>query len=74
MFMLFFGVTLGQLVAALSPSIQVAVLFNPLLGLILATFCGVTIPYSTLLGFWKWLYQLNPYTRAVSAILATELQ
>lgn len=96
-FMLFFGVSLGQLVAALSPSIQVlhiiffrsdssvehnslflfkvAVLFNPFLGLVLATFCGVTIPYPTMMHFWKvWLYQLVPYTRTLAAMVSTELQ
>ncbi|TFK70455.1 hypothetical protein BDN72DRAFT_896460 [Pluteus cervinus] len=73
-FMLLFGVSLGQLVAALSPSIQVAVLFNPFLGLVLATFCGVTLPYPTMINFWKsWLYQLDPYTRTLAAMVSTEL-
>src|SRR6185369_11867206 len=81
-FMMGFGVSLGQLVAALSPSVQVrishvvllfflkifqvAVLFNPFLALVLATFCGVTIPYPTMIHFWKsWLYYLDPYTRTL---------
>ncbi|KAF6754266.1 ABC-transporter [Ephemerocybe angulata] len=73
-FMVLFGVTLGQLVAALSPSVQVAVLLNPFLGLVLATFCGVTIPYPTMMKFWRsWLYQLNPYTRTLAAMVSTEL-
>ncbi|KAJ3509385.1 hypothetical protein NLJ89_g5251 [Agrocybe chaxingu] len=73
-FMLLFGVTLGQMVAALSPSIQVAVLFNPFIGLVLATFCGVPIPYPTMNSFWRaWLYELNPYTRTVAAMVSTEL-
>jgi len=73
-FMLLFGVTLGQMVAALSPSIQVGVLFNPFIGLVLATFCGVTLPYPTMIRFWRsWLYQLNPYTRTLSAMVSTEL-
>ncbi|KAF9011150.1 pleiotropic drug resistance ABC transporter [Cyathus striatus] len=77
MFMMLFGVSLGQLVAALSPSVQrrkVAVLFNPFLGLVLATFCGVTIPYPTMARFWRsWLYQLVPYTRSLAAMVSTEL-
>jgi ATP-binding cassette subfamily G (WHITE) protein 2 (SNQ2) len=74
LFMLLFGVTLGQMVAALSPSVQVAVLFNPFIGLVLATFCGVTIPYPTMIGFWRsWLYQLNPYTRTLASMVSTEL-
>ena len=70
-----FGVTLGQLIAAISPSIQIAVLFNPFLALVLTTFAGVTIPYPTMAKFWRsWLYQLTPYTRMLSAMLSTELQ
>ena len=92
LFMLLFGVTLGQMVAALSPSVQVgplirflwyhstlylqvAVLFNPFIGIVLATFCGVTIPFPTMAHFWKsWLYQLDPYTRTLAAMVSTELQ
>jgi ABC-type multidrug transport system permease subunit len=71
----FFGVTLGQLIAALTPSVQVAVLFNPFVMVVLSTFCGVTIPYPSLISFWRsWLYELNPLTRVLGATLATELQ
>ncbi|KAG9313864.1 pleiotropic drug resistance ABC transporter [Chiua virens] len=73
-FMELFGVSIGQLVAALSPSIQIAVLFNPFISMVLAMFCGVTIPYPTMASFWRdWLYQLVPYTRVLSAMLSTEL-
>ncbi|KAJ7103152.1 ABC-2 type transporter-domain-containing protein [Mycena belliarum] len=71
--MMVFGVTLGQLVAAISPSIQVAVLFNPFLVLVLTTFCGVTIPHVSSSFWWTWLYQLVPYTRSLSAMVSTEL-
>ncbi|KAJ7292923.1 ABC-2 type transporter-domain-containing protein [Mycena rebaudengoi] len=71
--MVMFGVTLGQLVAAISPSIQVAALFNPFLGLVLTTFCGVTIPHVSDSFWWTWLYQLVPYTRSLAAMLSTEL-
>ncbi|KAF8963959.1 ABC-2 type transporter-domain-containing protein [Flammula alnicola] len=74
LFMLLFGVTMGQMVAALSPSIQVAVLFNPFLAVVLSTFCGVTIPYPTMIKFWRsWIYQLDPYTRTLAAMVSTEL-
>ncbi|RDB29035.1 ABC transporter G family member 11 [Hypsizygus marmoreus] len=73
-FMLLFGVSLGQLVAAISPSVQVAVLFNPFIGLVLSTFCGVTIPYPALIKFWRaWIYHLDPYTRTLAAMVSTEL-
>ncbi|KAF7303089.1 Pleiotropic drug resistance ABC transporter protein [Mycena kentingensis (nom. inval.)] len=42
--MMMFGVTLGQLIAAISPSIQVAALFNPFLTLVLTTF--LSLPWS----------------------------
>lgn len=70
-----FGVSLGQLIAAISPTIQIAVLFNPFLGLVLTTFAGVTIPFPTMASFWRsWLYELTPYTRVLAAMLSTELQ
>ena len=73
-FVEFFGVTLAQLVGALSPSIQIAILFNPLLATILTTFCGATIPYPDI-GKWArtWLYYLDPFTRVVSSMISTEL-
>jgi len=73
-FLMLFGVALGQLVAAVSPSIQVAALWNPFLALILGTFCGVTLPYPTMISFWKsWMYELTPYTRTIAAMVSTEL-
>ena len=73
-FVEFFGVTLAQLVGAISPSIQIAVLCNPLLATILMTFCGVTIPYPDI-GTWArtWLYYLDPFTRVMGAMISTEL-
>ncbi|OSD06180.1 hypothetical protein PYCCODRAFT_1384259 [Trametes coccinea BRFM310] len=68
-----FGVSLGQFIGAISPSMQVAPLFNPFIILVLSTFCGVTIPYPTLATYWRWLYQLSPYTRLTSAMVSTEL-
>ena len=67
--------SLGQLIASISPSIQIASLFTSPVSIILSNICGVTVPYPTLGKFWKdWLYQLNPFTRMVGAMLATELQ
>jgi hypothetical protein len=90
-----FGVSLGQLVAAITPSVQVGILFDPFIMVILTTFClytfdlrgnptlsvsafssgGVIIPYPNLAHTWRvWVYQLNPFTRLLSAMLSTELQ
>ncbi|KAI9446228.1 ABC-2 type transporter-domain-containing protein [Lactarius indigo] len=69
-----FAVTLGQLIASISPSIQIASLFTSPVSIILTNVCGVTIPYPTLSKFWRaWLYPLDPFTRMVGAMLATEL-
>jgi len=74
LFMEFFGVTFGQLVAALSPSIQVASLVNPFLALIMTTFCGVTIPFPSMPTWARsWLYYLVPFTRTLGAMVPTEL-
>ncbi|KAI0031252.1 ABC-2 type transporter-domain-containing protein [Vararia minispora EC-137] len=74
LFVEYFGVTLGQVIAVLTPSIQVAVLFNPFIMVVLTTFCGVTIPYPSMISFWRsWLYELNPFTRVLAASLSTEL-
>jgi len=73
-FLELFGVSLGQLVAAVTPSVQVGILFDPFIMVILTTFCGVIIPYSSLANTWReWVYQLNPFTRLLSAMLSTEL-
>ncbi|KAG9049168.1 hypothetical protein FS837_010987 [Tulasnella sp. UAMH 9824] len=70
-----FGVSMAQAVAALLPSIKVAVLTNMPITLILTTFAGVTIPYPNLAKFWKsWLYELSPFTRVVAGLVVTELQ
>lgn len=39
-----YSVTLGQALAALSPSIMIAALFNPFLLVLFSVFCGVTAP------------------------------
>jgi ATP-binding cassette subfamily G (WHITE) protein 2 (SNQ2) len=70
-----FAVSLGQLIASITPSIQIAALFTSPVSIILTNICGVTVPYPTLGKFWRdWLYQLDPFTRMVGAMLATELQ
>ncbi|KAI0323043.1 ABC-2 type transporter-domain-containing protein [Amylostereum chailletii] len=70
----YFGVTLGQVIASVTPTVQVAVLFNPFIMVVLSTFCGVTIPYPSMNSFWRsWLYELNPFTRVLGATVSTEL-
>jgi len=69
-----FGVTLGQAIASLFPTIKLALLTNPPLSVILTTFAGVTIPYPQLAKFWKYtMYQISPYTRVVAGLTVNEL-
>ncbi|KAL7416554.1 putative ATP-binding cassette transporter [Mrakia frigida] len=69
-----YSVTLGQAVAAISPSIMVAALFNPFLLVVFSLFCGVTIPFPQIPFFWrKWMYDLDPFTRLISGLVSTEL-
>ncbi|KAK4686950.1 ATP-binding cassette, subfamily G (WHITE), member 2, PDR, partial [Tremellales sp. Uapishka_1] len=70
-----YSVTLGQAVAALSPSIVIAALFNPFLLILFSIFCGVTIPAPNLIYFWRvWMYQLDPFTRLISGLIVNEMQ
>lgn len=70
-----YAVTLGQAVAALSPTILIAALFNPFLLVLFSIFCGVTAPPPTLPYFWrKWMWPLDPFTRLISGLVSTVLQ
>ncbi|KAF7906308.1 hypothetical protein EAF00_000587 [Botryotinia globosa] len=70
-----FSVTLGQMVAALTPSPFISALVNPFIIITFALFCGVTIPKPQIPKFWRaWLYQLDPFTRLIGGMVVTELQ
>ena len=69
-----FAVTLGQAIAAISPSIYIASLFNPFVIVVLSLLCGVTIPYPNMPAFFKdWLYWINPLTYLVSGLTTNEM-
>ncbi|KAJ2991707.1 hypothetical protein NUW58_g2420 [Xylaria curta] len=69
-----FAVSLGQVLAAISPSPFVSSQYDPFIVITFALFCGVTIPYPQMPGFWKaWLYQLDPFTRLISGTITTAL-
>jgi ATP-binding cassette, subfamily G (WHITE), member 2, SNQ2 len=69
-----FSVTLGQMVAALTPSSFISMLLNPFIIIVFALFCGVTIPKPRIPKFWRaWLYQLDPFTRLIGGMVVTEL-
>ncbi|KAI0155258.1 ABC-2 type transporter [Xylariaceae sp. FL1272] len=69
-----FAISLGQVLAAISPSAFVSSQYDPFIVITFALFCGVTIPYPTMPYFWKvWLYQLDPFTRLISGTITTAL-
>ncbi|KAF8758293.1 ABC transporter [Rhizoctonia solani] len=69
-----FSVTLGQMLAALTPSVYIASLLNPFILVTFSLFCGVTIPKASMPKFWRaWLYHLDPFTRMISGLVSTEL-
>ncbi|KAF8743104.1 ABC transporter, partial [Rhizoctonia solani] len=69
-----FSVTLGQMLAALTPTVYIASLLNPFILVTFSLFCGVTIPKASMPAFWRaWLYHLDPFTRLISGLVSTEL-
>lgn len=56
-----FAISLGQLIAALTPSTTVAALLNPFVFSTLNLFCGVMMPKVSMPKFWSsWMYWLDP--------------
>lgn len=69
-----FAVSLGQLLAAISPSSFVSSQYDPFIVITFSLFCGVTIPYPQMPAFWRaWLYELVPFTRLISGTITTAL-
>ncbi|KAK3332194.1 ABC-2 type transporter-domain-containing protein [Cercophora scortea] len=69
-----FSVTLGQCLAALTPSMFISSQFDPFIMITFALFCGVTIPAPQMPAFWRaWLYQLDPFTRLIGGMAVTAL-
>lgn len=69
-----FSVTLGQGLAALTPSLFISSQFDPFIMITFSMFCGVTIPAPQMPKFWHaWLYQLDPFTRLISGMVTTAL-
>lgn len=69
-----FAVTLGQMIAALTPTPLISAYINPFVIITFALFCGVTVPRPQIPKFWRvWLYELNPFTRLIGGMVVTEL-
>ncbi|KAG9324330.1 hypothetical protein KVV02_006576 [Mortierella alpina] len=69
-----FAITLGQWIAAWTPSTQIAALLNPFIISTMNLFCGVVMPYASMPKFWRsWLYWLDPYHYIVEGLVVTQL-
>ncbi|PWY78260.1 hypothetical protein BO70DRAFT_397509 [Aspergillus heteromorphus CBS 117.55] len=65
-----FYVGLGQFIAAFSPSPLFASLLVPTFFTFVVSFCGVVVPYSSLVHFWRsWMYWLTPFHYLLEAFL-----
>ncbi|TBU44086.1 pleiotropic drug resistance ABC transporter [Dichomitus squalens] len=64
--------TIGQAVAAMAPSAEIAALLFSFLFSFVLTFNGVLQPFR-LLGWWKWMYHLSPFTYLVEGLLGQAL-
>ncbi|KAI1314533.1 hypothetical protein EDD11_002008 [Mortierella claussenii] len=69
-----FAISLGQLIAALTPSTTVAALLNPFIFSSLNLFCGVMIPFAAMPKFWSsWMYWLDPYHYIIEGLVSSQL-
>jgi len=60
--------TIGQAVAAMAPTAEIAALLFSFLFLFVVIFDGVLQPFREL-GWWRWMYHLSPYTYLIEGIL-----
>lgn len=71
----FFAVTLGQVLASISPSVFISSQYDPFIVITFVLFCGVTIPAPQMPHFWRaWLYELDPFTRLIGGAVTTALE
>ncbi|KAI8826193.1 ABC-2 type transporter-domain-containing protein [Fimicolochytrium jonesii] len=70
----FFAISLGQMIASVSPTVQFAAILNPIFMSMQMLFCGVTITYLAMPVFWRsWLYWIDPFHYFVEGIIGNEL-
>ncbi|KAG6909483.1 hypothetical protein DXG01_017205 [Tephrocybe rancida] len=60
--------TVGQAVAAMAPSAEIAALLFSFLFSFVIMFNGVLQPFRQL-GWWRWMYRLSPYTYLIEGLL-----
>ncbi|KAM0085468.1 hypothetical protein ACKRZS_002306 [Fusarium odoratissimum] len=61
---------IGQFIAAYAPNATAAALINPLIIFTLVGYCGVLVPYSQIVDFWRyWLYWINPFNYLIGSLI-----
>ncbi|GJE86387.1 pleiotropic drug resistance ABC transporter [Phanerochaete sordida] len=60
--------TIGQAIAAMAPTAQIAALLFTFLFSFVLVFNGVMQPFNRL-GWWKWMYWLSPFTYLIEGLL-----
>eukprot|EP01114_Cavostelium_apophysatum_P016393 TRINITY_DN464_c0_g2_i1.p1 TRINITY_DN464_c0_g2~~TRINITY_DN464_c0_g2_i1.p1 ORF type:complete len:1450 (+),score=441.85 TRINITY_DN464_c0_g2_i1:26-4351(+) len=71
---MFFCVSFGQLIAAISPNFMVAMSILPILITILIQNAGVLNPPKSIPKFWKsWVYYINPYHYFMEGVVSVVL-
>ncbi|EHA49036.1 hypothetical protein MCOR27_002750 [Pyricularia oryzae] len=69
----FFSITLAQALSSITPSTFISSQLDPFLMITFSLFCGVTIPFPQMPDGYKWLYQLDPFTRLIGGMVTTAL-
>lgn len=69
----FFCVSLGQAIAAFLPTVQFCAIVNPMFLSMLMLLCGVTIPKSSMAGFWHWIYYVDIFHYVIEGLIGNEL-
>ncbi|KAI6344828.1 hypothetical protein MCOR30_001087 [Pyricularia oryzae] len=69
----FFSITLAQALSSITPSTFISSQLDPFLMITFSLFCGVTIPFPQMPDGYKWLYQLDPFTRLIDGMVTTAL-
>ncbi|KAI8587104.1 ABC-2 type transporter-domain-containing protein [Geranomyces variabilis] len=70
----FFSVALGQMIAAVSPTVQFAAVLNPFFLSMQMLFVGITITKNAMPKFWSsWLYHVVPMRYFAEGVIGNEL-
>lgn len=69
-----FSITLAQALAALTPSTFISSQFDTFIMITFSLFCGVTIPAPQMPEGYRWLFQLDPFTRLIGGMVTTALK